>query len=229
MDYTINDARDDTNNINNLNDYIFGDLLIKLNTIIMKSYLVIMEYFILLVQWTFAGLSFFSIMLNNAVLCGSGFILNWTTTIFKNNPRRRIILDRESNEDYLERYYLLLKSRGSFPFNIFIHKFCKSDPGDLHDHPWNFAHIILYGGYWETVTVEGDPRETVRLWRGPGYFNYVTADYMHKIELDEDQPKPVTLFIPFKRDHEWGFYKIKENNDVEYVDHNTYFASKKQT
>ena len=225
---TINDTSNDTNNTYNLNEYIFGDLLIKLNTIIMKIYLVGMEYFILLIQWTFAGLCFFSVILNNAVLCGSGFILNWTTTIFENNPRRRIIIDRANNEDYMERYYLLLKNRDTFPFNIFIHKFCKSDPGDLHDHPWNFAHIILYGGYWETIPIEGDPRETVRLWRGPGYFNYATADYMHKIELDEDKPRPVTLFIPFKRSHEWGFYKIKENNDVEYIDHETYFVSKKQ-
>ena len=37
MDSTINDARDDTNSINNLNDYVFGNILIKLNTIIMKS------------------------------------------------------------------------------------------------------------------------------------------------------------------------------------------------
>ena len=221
----MNDPRD---NKNRFNDYIFGNLLIKLNKITMKNYQLFMEYLILLIQWTFVSLSLFSIMLNHAVLCGSGLILNWTTTIFENNPRRRIILDQGSNEDYLERYYLLLKERTTFPFNIFVHKFCKSDPGDLHDHPWDFVHIILYGGYWETVAVEGDPRETVRLWRSPGYFNYATADYMHKIELDEDKPRPVSLFIPFKRNHEWGFYKIKENNDVEYIDHDTYFASKKQ-
>ena len=57
--------------------------------------------------------------------------------------RKRIILDRETNEPYLERYYLFLKDRGNFPFNIFIHKFLKSDPDDMHDHPWGFTTFIL--------------------------------------------------------------------------------------
>jgi hypothetical protein len=63
--------------------------------------------------------------------------------------RRRIINDREDNEPYLERYYVFLKDRNNFPFNIFIHKFLKSDPDDLHDHPWEFRTFILAGGYWE--------------------------------------------------------------------------------
>ena len=32
--------------------------------------------------------------------------------------RYRVIMDRQNNEPYLERYYLFLKDRGSFPFNI---------------------------------------------------------------------------------------------------------------
>ena len=57
--------------------------------------------------------------------------------------RRRVINDREDNEPYLERYYIFLKDRKTFPFNIFIHRFLKSDPDDLHDHPWEFRTIIL--------------------------------------------------------------------------------------
>ena len=52
--------------------------------------------------------------------------------------RYRLIIDRTTKEPYLERYYLFLKDRQIFPFNIFLHKFLKSDPDDLHDHPWNF-------------------------------------------------------------------------------------------
>mgnify|MGYP003353288546 CR=1 FL=1 len=49
--------------------------------------------------------------------------------------RKRIVMDRTSNEPYLERYYLFLKDRGErFPFNVFLHKFLKSDPDDVHDH-----------------------------------------------------------------------------------------------
>ena len=66
--------------------------------------------------------------------------------------RKRIVMDRTSNEPYLERYYLFLKDRGErFPFNVFLHKFLKSDPDDVHDHPWPYFTIILRGGYWEWI------------------------------------------------------------------------------
>lgn len=61
--------------------------------------------------------------------------------------RYRIINDRIDKEPYLERYYIFLKNRTWFPFNIFIHKFLKSDPDDLHDHPWGFVSIPIYPGY----------------------------------------------------------------------------------
>ena len=57
--------------------------------------------------------------------------------------RKRIIFDRVHNEPYLERYYLLLKERQSFPFNIFLHKFLKGDPDDVHDHPCLMLHLSL--------------------------------------------------------------------------------------
>ena len=63
--------------------------------------------------------------------------------------RKRIIMDRLDNEPYLTRYYLFLKERKWFPFNIFLHNFHKGDPDDLHDHPWPYCTIILKGGYWE--------------------------------------------------------------------------------
>ena len=63
--------------------------------------------------------------------------------------RYRIIKDRVDDEIYLERYYLFLKDRKTFPFNVFLHRFHKSDPDDLHDHPWNYRTLILKGGYWE--------------------------------------------------------------------------------
>ena len=53
---------------------------------------------------------------------------------FKN--RKRIILDRVGKKPYLIRYYLFLKERTWFPFNIFLHKFLQGDPDELHDHPW---------------------------------------------------------------------------------------------
>ena len=115
--------------------------------------------------------------------------------------RKRIVLDRVNNEPYLERYYVFLKDRKSFPFNIFIHKFLKSDPDDLHDHPWSYFTFILKGGYYEWVP--GNNCE-VRLWRGPGHFRMCKAESLHRIEL-----KPGvtcwTVFMPFVKVREWGF------------------------
>ena len=59
--------------------------------------------------------------------------------ILKRLDRRRIIYDREKQDPYLIRYYLFLKDRKWFPFNIFLHNFRKSDIDDLHDHPWHWS------------------------------------------------------------------------------------------
>ena len=96
--------------------------------------------------------------------------------------RKRVILDRQSNIPYLTRYYLFLKERKWFPFNIFLHNFHKGDPDDLHDHPWNYRTIILAGGYWE-YTNEG------KKWRGPLSYKFSKADTFHRIELDPKNPK----------------------------------------
>ena len=57
--------------------------------------------------------------------------------------RKRIVMDRVNDEPYLERYYVFLKDRARFPFNVFLHKFLKSDPDDVHDHPVSYTHLTL--------------------------------------------------------------------------------------
>ena len=62
--------------------------------------------------------------------------------VMKVTNRKRIIMDRVNNEPYLERYYIFFKDRPEyFPFNIFIHKFLKSDPDEINDHPWGFFKV----------------------------------------------------------------------------------------
>lgn len=111
--------------------------------------------------------------------------------------RKRIIYDRESDLPYLERYYIFLKERSNFPFNLFVHKFLKSDPDDLHNHPWDFYTLVLRGGYYEQ-TLRG------KQWYGPGSFRYAKADTFHRVELYNEQPC-WTLFIPLKKAQSWGF------------------------
>ena len=115
--------------------------------------------------------------------------------------RKRIVMDRVNNEPYLERYYVFLKDRKSFPFNIFVHKFLKSDPDDLHDHPWSYFTFILKGGYYEWIP--GVNCE-IRKWRGPGHFRMCKANSLHRIELKEGITC-WTLFVPFAKVREWGF------------------------
>jgi len=128
--------------------------------------------------------------------------LNW----LERNDRKRIIMDRQCNEPLLTRYYLFLKDRKSFPFNVFLHKFHKGDPGDVHDHPWPYATLILAGGYYEyTPNFEyGQMVSETKHWRGPGHFRLCGANSYHRIELKEGVT-PWTLFMPGPQKQEWGF------------------------
>lgn len=117
--------------------------------------------------------------------------------------RKRIIYDREGGEPYLERYYILFKERTWFPFNVFIHKFLKSDHSDVHDHPWSYFTWIIKGGYFEW-SPEPDGR-ILREWFGRWHWRFRKATSKHRIELQEGIT-PWTLFIAFKHKREWGFY-----------------------
>jgi hypothetical protein len=121
--------------------------------------------------------------------------------------RKRIILDRVSKEPYLERYYIFLKYRKHFPFNIFLHKFLKGDPDDVHDHPWPFATLIIKGGYWEYKPVFNSLGEQIggkRFWCKPGSLRFSSACSYHRIEL-EPAVECWTIFIPGPQLKEWGF------------------------
>jgi hypothetical protein len=123
------------------------------------------------------------------------------------NGRKRIIMDRQDRDPYLERYYMFFKERVTFPYNVFLHKFLKSDPDDVHDHPWNYFTIILKGGYYEWVAQfneDGTKSCEVRHWRGPGSFRFGNTTTFHRIELKEGVT-PWTLFFVGPKQREWGF------------------------
>lgn len=137
------------------------------------------------------------------------------------HDRKRIILDRGSKEPYLERYYLFLKDRNRFPFNVFLHKFLKSDPDDVHDHPWPYATLILKGGYWEWLPQfdsQGLKIGEIAKWRGPGSFRICKATSYHRIELDPNITA-WTLFMPGPQRREWGFLvKNKWTHNENYLE-----------
>lgn len=141
--------------------------------------------------------------------------MKWFLNILEKLDRKRIIMDRVNNEPYLERYYLFLKDRKKFPFNIFLHKFLKGDPDDVHDHPWSYTTLILKGGYYEWVPIFDDNNKKiseVASWRKPGHFRTCSANSYHRIELDP-AIECWTLFMPGKQTKEWGF--LVDNKWVE--------------
>jgi hypothetical protein len=134
--------------------------------------------------------------------------------------RHRVIMDREDGAPYLERYYLFLKDRKHFPFNIFLHKFLKSDPDDVHDHPWSYRTFILKGGYYEWVPIFNDNGVMIseeKHWRGPGHTRKCNANSYHRIELKEGVTC-WTLFMPGRQERDWGFLV-----DNKWIENEQYF------
>ena len=133
--------------------------------------------------------------------------MNFLSKIMDKLGRRRVITERDSDVPYLIRYYVFLKERKNFPFNITLHKVLVSDEPTLHDHPWSYATLILRGGYWEN-TPEG------RFWRGPGHFRYRKANDLHYLELEQDEQGNEipcwSLFFMGKKAGQWGFLKNGE-------------------
>jgi hypothetical protein len=128
-------------------------------------------------------------------------------SFLERHDRKRIIMDRTCNEPLVTRYYLFLKDRKTFPFNVFLHKFHKGDPDDVHDHPWPYATLILKGGYWEWIPQfdkDGKKFGEIAHWRGPGHFRVCSSNSYHRIELDPEVTA-WTLFMPGPQKREWGF------------------------
>ena len=147
--------------------------------------------------------------------------LNWLDS----KGRKRVIMDRVDNEPYLERYYPLFNTRQHTGFNIYIHKFLKGDPDDVHDHPWSYATFILAGGYYEWVPVFntlGEKINEMRHWRGPGHFRICRPDSYHRVEL-KSGVTAWTLFMPGPHKRQWGFLV-----DNKWIHNDNYLASRKQ-
>ena len=137
--------------------------------------------------------------------------------------RKRTIYDREGKIPYLDRYYVFLKDRNRFPFNITLHKVMVSDEPVLHDHPWGYATLILKGGYWEHIPLTNETTGGVigstRVWRGPGHFRIRSADDLHWLELEKDEAGNEipcwSLFFMGKKKKEWGFLPYVDTKDMD--------------
>jgi hypothetical protein len=133
--------------------------------------------------------------------------MNFFLQLLDRLGRRRIIMDRQDQAPYLERYYLLFNTRQHRVVNVFLHKFLKSDPDEPHDHPWPYFTLILRGGYYEWIpqfNADGIKTCEIRKWRGPGHFRFNRATSLHRIEVHNDITA-WTLFVPGPHVRQWGF------------------------
>lgn len=139
--------------------------------------------------------------------------------------RYRLIPDRSSGEDYMHRYYLFLKDRKRFPFNITLHKIVRSDDPIFHDHPWSYMTIVLKGGYWEHTPVfdtDGKKITEITTWRGPGSIIKRSANEYHWLELDPTVGPATTLFLMGKQEREWGFMVETRKGGTRWVRYDYY-------
>jgi hypothetical protein len=81
---------------------------------------------------------------------------------------------------------------------IYLHTWRRSDPDELHDHPWDSVSVVLREGYFE-VTPQG------RFWRFPGSVTFRAAEDRHRIEIVAGTA-PVSLLITGPERREWGFH-----------------------
>lgn len=94
---------------------------------------------------------------------------------------------------------------------IYVHRWLRSDPDELHDHPWDSCSLVLTGGYYE-VTREG------RFWRQPGDVTFRRAEDRHRIEIDiERAVHPVSLFITGPERRDWGFWLPRGDGGEDFV------------
>jgi len=121
--------------------------------------------------------------------------------------RYRSIPNNRTSAVTLHRYYLFLKNRKWFPFNIVLNKIVSSDDPIFHDHPWSYLSVILSGGYWEHTPVfneNGIKFAEFSQWHGPGSVVRCKAGKFHWLELNGEQPVTTLCFLG-PRQREWGY------------------------
>jgi hypothetical protein len=125
----------------------------------------------------------------------------WETSR-KKGIYRRLTLRRSDGRVYLNRWGLGHDRVGG----ILLHRMDAPDPGiDLHDHPWFFVSLILWGGYTEARANVRLPEEQEWVNRWPGSIRTMRLDECHTITaLARKHSWSVVINGPRRRI--WGFY-----------------------
>ncbi|MBE5453437.1 hypothetical protein E3G52_000301 [Mycobacteroides abscessus] len=155
----------------------------------------------------------------------------WLRKWLRFQPHQTIGSD--PNNPYLLRWYVIPRNRW---LNIYLHKFLRDDDDRaLHDHPWWFVSLMLWGQYVE-VTEEGRVvRSAPEPWRwfwGDRPLAFRASTWRHRVELIKEpaiaterthvRPRsraiPAwTLIVTGRRTRLWGFW-CKDRADEVNVD-----------
>lgn len=121
---------------------------------------------------------------------------NWFTRLISGSPHFVI---GGTERPYMLRWYLIPRNR---LLNIYLHKFLRDDDDRaLHDHPWNFLSIMLWGSYLEIRPNGEGLRSRSRGWLSMAYRR---ATDRHRVILDNGPCWTVVITGPRIRD--WGFH-----------------------
>ena len=144
-----------------------------------------------------------------------------------------LIYDREEDQPYLHRHYLLStrwleKWFPKLSYRLVLHKCVKSDIDGLHDHPWEWGAKLLDGAYYEVVPSPLYDDGEKRIYRLPGEWRFRTAHDFHRLEL-ASQGYSWSLFLMGPRNQKeynapWGFL----DRDGNWVPHWEYIENREK-
>jgi hypothetical protein len=101
------------------------------------------------------------------------------------------------DDPYLKRWFILPHNKW---FNIYLHKFCRSDDDRaLHDHPWVNMSLLIRGSYLEHM------QDGSIVLRSPWWPVFRKAEAAHRVELIAMQPV-WTIFVTGRHRRSWGFH-----------------------
>lgn len=133
-------------------------------------------------------------------------IAEWFTVLTSGEPH--LYIGGKQNP-YLLRWYLIPRNRF---FNIYLHKFLRDDDDRaLHDHPWWFLSIMIWGGYMEEVYCKVTKTTDVK-YRSAFSFVLRKPTHRHRVMLyrhPKDFSKPIpcwTIILTGPTVRTWGFW-----------------------
>ncbi len=138
-----------------------------------------------------------------------GYVFSWLEKFLMRLLPSRVIPD-SCGRPYLARYFLwpfwkTCEEASKHPRAIMLHHILKSDEDcDLHDHPWNFTSVILWGSYEEVLPLVGstDGTQEVVHHHWLSVIRHAAAD-SHRLILE----RPAwTLVLRGEKKRRWGFH-----------------------